>query len=128
MKLPFGELKVAQYGRNCQGDQWSDSHYIQPGETYYELPFGNLGTPICKKCLEKLASSASTALKESKKANSKFICTEYFCNVCTPYCGDDKFHSLETKLGKKHIMHPDNKKELIRLEKKAKAKGIKLVK
>jgi len=117
---------MRRYGRNCQG-AYGDSHYVQPGETYYELPFGNLGTPVCKKCLERLASSASTALRESKKANAKVICTEYLCQVCSPYCGDHKFHSLETKLGKKHIMHKDNAKEYVRLLKKAKAKGVKLL-
>ena len=127
MKLPIGELKVAVRGRNCQG-AYGDSHYVQPGETYYELPFGNLGTPVCKKCLERLASSASTALRESKKANAKVICTEYACKVCTTDKDWPKFHSLETKLGLKHIDDVKNHKELVRLLRAAKAKGVKLVK
>ena len=67
MKLPIGELKVAVRGRVCQGKPWTVGHFINPGQTYYELPFGNLGTPVCKRCLKKLIASAQLSLKQIEK-------------------------------------------------------------
>jgi hypothetical protein len=67
MNLPFGELKVAVRGRTCQGQPWTNGHWIKPGQTYYELPFGNLGTPVCKRCLKKLIASAQYSLKQIEK-------------------------------------------------------------
>ena len=132
MKIKFGEIKKAVNGRNCQGegcDKW-----IHPGQTYYELPFGNLGTPVCPACLEKLSSSVGTALKAVKSA-PKVINTLYCCRICavkhTPDDGckpwiEDKWHSLESKIGMKHIEHPKNKKEFINMARKAKRAGVKL--